>query len=375
MSVTINNCQKICLQLQVPVGTAPYTWTANNTNVSVLTGGSGFSAIVRGVTVGAAQVVVTDANGSVVTGFAFTIVSLTTTTTPVTSNTVLLAFFTTTVTGQNNTTGTFSGTGGTTISSLSTTGNGTRTCWFAGIGNPGGTLGYFSVFWNRASNTNAVQMVHTNTLGSLFVGLVGLGLTSNTPANNALDYQIPIVQFSSGSQASSFLTTLTLPFTLACSSTSNYIIFAQGGTQAFNTIVVSNFASGSSINLGWYQAVTTTNISYMIVARPIRNVNATSGVLYSDVSTFTINETFTVLNVTLDTPVTATPVFWFAQFSIASILGASQFQWRVSSAYQTTSTNLQIQILSSFAGTQTLNIQYVCFYKTPQTSNLQYVDA
>lgn len=374
--ISLNNCQKICLQLQVPTGVSPYTWSAINTNVTVATGGSGFSAIVTGIAVGASQVVAKDANNAVIAGFSFVITDSTAYTPVSTSNTVELAFFTSSAAGNSSTQGTFSGISGTTIGGLSTTGNGNNTCWFVFIANPGNTLGIGTVYWNRGANANAVVFSHGTNFGGIAVGLVGLGVTSNNPSIDTLDYKIPIVQFISSTQASSFATTVNLPFTLACASVNQYIIFAMNSqaTPQFNAIKVSNLPTTGAFVVGWNFAVTTYNISYMVVARGIRNVNATSGILYSDISSFLISNAGNSIDITLDTAVTATPVVWFAQFRINSIIGGSSFQFTLLSAYQTTTTNLQVRYSSGFAGSQTVSVQYICFYRNPQTANLQFVD-
>lgn len=256
MSVSLNSCQKLCVQLSNPGGTSPYTWTSSNPSVGVLSSGSGLSAIIVGNSSGGANIVAKDASGSVAAVFIVTVTAVANQMTP-SSNTSLIASARTS-SSTTNTAGlaTLSGSFSTFASGFST-GNVAYFIIGATAGSGSLFVGVLNAFWNRPS-ANTISVDFNNNTGApnnITFGVVGLAVTTATPSLTTLDYQIPIVQYITGTQSvSAFSTLITLPFVLPCTDTSNYMCFAQNSTTSpsTNTILVSSVLSASQLKVGWF---------------------------------------------------------------------------------------------------------------------------
>jgi len=363
MSVTLNVCQKVCVQLDNPGGSVPYTWTSTSpSNVSVLTSGSGLSAIIGGLVTGGANVVVTDLNGGVAAVFKITVLSIQNYTTPLTENTVYIA-------GARPSVANVLGSGTITVSGdFPTFASGfadANVVYFV-FSNPtaSGNSAVFivSAFWNRPSATTIAAPFNgfTGTPSAIFAAVIGLAVTSATPSNDTLSYRLPIVQFVTGTQAASVSTTINLPFTLPCANTADYGLFVQNSASVGPTGTyprISTVLNGNQIKIGWNSTVTSYSVSYAIFYRGIRNLGQ-NFIVYSDVVTlsitgFTGNSTRTI---TLATAI-ATTTLWLVQPNSTSISDVIIYNFRVNGAHQSSTTVLVVS-LNSTANLGTVNVNF-----------------
>lgn len=358
MSITLNNCQKICVQLNNPGGISPYDWTSTSSSASVFSSGSGLGAIITANSVGGSNIIARDTTGGIVAVFIVTVVSIANQTTLVTSNTVYLASArassgTVSTSGTANLSGNFA-----TFASGFSANNAVYFVFPAPLSV--GTQVFTSVinaFWNRtAANAMSAEFVNNvSPPNTLVFGVVGIGVTSSTPSSSAIDFQAPLVQYATGSQISAFSTSLTLPFDLACPDTSNYICFAQNSVAlpSSSNILVSNVQNVNQIKVGWNAATTDYAFSYAIFTKGIRNAGG-SFVLYSDVITASLtnvvgNEQFTI---NLDTAIPTTAI-WLVQIQSTSISNVATFGYRISGSLQPTTTSLTIYYANLSSGVTT----------------------
>lgn len=296
-NISINTCQKICLQITATSSATPYTWTAANSNVLVTSGGNGFSGIVGGSTAGSSGVLVKDANGGLIAYFAFTVASLSAYVPPGGSNTSLFAstVLSTSATGTQTTitfTGTFFN------GSFSTN----NYIWIAFQNSttaPADTG--FSVTnntWNRSSTTMVFNKPSITATRTVSYALAGIGVTSPTPSDSTQDYAVPIVgYFPTTSQTAAASTTITLPISMPCADVTKYVVFAQTGSSGLVQTQVATLLNSNTLKVGYnVNNATSASFSYMIVAK---GLSSSTAINYSDLFPVSIvngtsSQTFTI---------------------------------------------------------------------------------
>jgi len=361
MSVVINTCQKVCAELTNPTGTPPYFWIPDNTNVVVTRSGTGINAIISGNSAGNVTVTVSDSLEAIIATFSFTVVNHYEYVTSVTSNTVYLA---STVLNASATSsgsvGTFSGP----FASLSTTGNGNNTVWFSFCSSSASNFsGVTTVVWDRSIPANTITVSH-DTITNIDLSIIGIGITSITPAFNAIDYQVPIVQYISATQSSSFSSLITLPYELPCGDLNSYAVFAQKNnvTAGLGRVVAATLQSGSLLKVGYSESLVNYQVSYVVAAVGTRNPTG-SFLRYCGMDQATISSPNGFIDITLDTAIAlGNSTLWLACFRPDTISNVSAFIFRVVAAYQTTTTNLRIVYSSSSAGSTTVMVAYMGFF-------------
>lgn len=354
MATIINTCQKVCAQLTNPGGTPNYIWFPTTSNVLVSYSGTGLNAVISGNIAGPATVNVFDSTDTLIAVFKFTVVDTFSYVPSVTSNTVYLASNTATASATSlGTKGTFSGN----FSTFSTTGNGNNTVWFSFISaSNGGFSGVTNVFWNRASSANQILVDH-DAITTVTLSIIGIGVTSTNPAFNALDFQIPIVQYATGNQSSAFSSLISLPYNLSCGDLTKYGVFVQNTNTSPNTnpVVVANLQSGNLLKIGWRSAVTSFAVSYMVVGTGVVNPTATF-LRYSSTVSATLTSPTGFVDVTLPQAFTIGATLWLATLGQSTISNTSAFIFKIVGAYQTTTTNLRIVYSSTNTGSSSTSI-------------------
>lgn len=271
-NISINTCQKICIQVTATNTATPYTWTPSNSNIIVTTGGNELGAIVSGSFEGSATLTVKDANGAIVSFFYFTVLSLAAYVPPGGSNTVLLGSVV-----QNNGTppsvSTATATGN--FSTLSSGFGANNYIWIAFHTSAVSHFGYniINSTWNRISNTMIFNKPNGATVPVVTYAIAGIGISSTTPTEATIDYAVPIVQFVPlTAQTSAFSTVITLPYQLPCADLTQYIVFAQTGLVGSpNNIQCATLLSANQIKVGWLTAITDYSLSYMVLATGMQN--------------------------------------------------------------------------------------------------------
>lgn len=315
-TITLNNCQRVCVQVNGTNAAAPYSWVASNSNVAVTSGGNNLAGIFTAVSPGGCNVYLRDANGAVMATFIVQVTSITTYVPPSTSNTVYLGskIFTST---SNSSTATFNGN----FSTLSAGLGANNFIWFAFNNGTTATCNQRQInnsTWDRSSS--AMSFNYASCVGNqLTLFVAGVGITSSSPLDNALDYQVPVVNYVPlTNQSLKFSGVGTLPYPIPCSDLSNYLIFAQSGLQAgTGPITSASIQSSLSVKVGYTALLSAYSFSYMIVAKGI-TVGSGPGVIYSDLLT---SQTFTTTNTPITTSLknTVSNALWFALVQSNSI--------------------------------------------------------
>lgn len=355
--ISINTCQKICIQVTATNTATPYTWTPSNSNIIVTTGGNGLSAIVCGSFEGSASLTVKDTNGGVVSFFYFTVLSLAAYAPPSGSNTVLLGSRVNTIgTPPNVTTATATGN----FSILSSGFGANNYIWIAFHMSTVSNFGYniINSTWDRSSNTMVFNKPSAATVPLIIYAIVGIGISSTSPTEATMDYAIPVVQYIPlTAQTSAFSTVITLPYQLPCADLTQYIVFAQAGPVASPNIVqCATLLSANQIKVGWQTALTNYSLSYMVLATGMQN---SSIVDYSTILTgVSILNGSTTQTFTVPTTLNSQSAY-FGIIKPTSISDVATFGVYVTQVHWTagpTTLNLEVDFQNNTGGTVVTNV-------------------